>query len=38
MIEIKDLCVELGSFLLKNITFDTQDGEYLVLRGTQRGG
>ena len=38
MIEIKDLCVELGSFLLKDITFDVQDGEYFVLLGPTGSG
>ncbi len=38
MIEIKDLCVELGSFFLKDITFDVQDGEYFVLLGPTGAG
>jgi len=38
MIEIKDLCVALGSFLLKDITFDVQDGEYFVLLGPTGAG
>jgi len=38
MIEIKDLCVKLGGFLLKNITFDVQDGEYFVLLGPTGSG
>ena len=38
MIETKDLCVALGSFLLKDITFDVQDGEYFVLLGPTGAG
>lgn len=38
MIEIKDLCVDLGSFLLKDINFDVQDGEYFVLLGPTGAG
>jgi len=38
MIEIKDLCVKLGSFSLKDITFDVQDGEYFVLLGPTGSG
>ena len=38
MIEIKDLCVALGSFLLKDTTFDVQDGEYFVLLGPTGAG
>ncbi len=38
MIEIKDLSVKLGSFLLKDITFDVQDGEYFILLGPTGAG
>ena len=38
MIEIKDLCVALGRFLLKDITFNVQDGEYFVLLGPTGAG
>jgi len=38
MIEIKDLSVELRGFLLKDITFDVQDGEYFVLLGPTGAG
>ena len=38
MIEIKELCVELGGFLMKDITFDVQDGEYFVLLGPTGAG
>ncbi len=38
MIEIKDLSVKLGSFLLEDITFDVRDGEYFVLLGPTGAG
>ena len=38
MIEIKDLNVKLGSFLMKDINFDVQDGEYFVLLGPTGAG
>ena len=38
MIEIKDVRVKLGSFLLKDVTFDVQDGEYFVLLGPTGSG
>jgi len=38
MIEIKDLRVELGRFLFKDITFDVRDGEYFVLLGPTGAG
>ena len=38
MIEIKDLCANLGKFSLKNITFDVKDGEYFVLLGPTGSG
>ena len=38
MIEIKDLNVKLGDFLLKDTTFDVQDGEYFVLLGPTGSG
>ncbi|MDO8687417.1 MAG: ABC transporter ATP-binding protein [Dehalococcoidales bacterium] len=38
MIEIKDLSVSLGNFLMKDITFDVQDGEYFVLLGPSGAG
>ncbi len=38
MIEIKDLCAELGKFSLKNITFDVQDEEYFILVGPTGSG
>jgi len=38
MLEIKDLCAQLGNFFLKNITLDVQDGEYFVLLGPTGAG
>jgi len=38
MIEIQDLCVVLGHFSLKDITFDVHDGEYFVLLGPSGAG
>jgi len=38
MIEIKDLCVDLRGFSLKNISFDVHDGEYFVLLGPTGAG
>lgn len=38
MIEIRDLCVQLGKFLLKDISFDVKDGEYFVLLGPTGAG
>ncbi|MEK7353321.1 MAG: ABC transporter ATP-binding protein [Chloroflexota bacterium] len=38
MLEIKDLCVQLGSFSLKNIDLDVRDGEYFVLLGPTGSG
>jgi len=38
MIEIKDLSVRLGDFLMKNVTFDIRDGEYFVLLGPTGAG
>jgi len=38
MIEIKDLCVDLRKFSLKDVTFDVQDGEYFVLLGHTGAG
>ncbi|MFC2016376.1 ATP-binding cassette domain-containing protein [Chloroflexota bacterium] len=38
MIEIRDLCVKLRGFLMKDITFDVQNGEYLVLLGPTGAG
>ncbi len=38
MLEVKDLCVQMGNFFLKNITFDVRDGEYFVLLGPTGSG
>jgi len=38
MLEIKNLCVERGTFSLKDITFDVQDSEYFVLAGPTGSG
>jgi ABC-type sugar transport system ATPase subunit len=38
MLEVKDLCAQLGSFSLNAISFDVQDGEYFVLLGPTGAG
>ena len=38
MLEVKDLCAQLGSFFLNDISFDVQDGEYFVLLGPTGAG
>jgi molybdate/tungstate transport system ATP-binding protein len=38
MLEVKDLCVQMGDFFLKNISFDVKDGEYFVLLGPTGSG
>jgi len=38
MLEIRDLCVDLGGFLIKDVTMDIQDGEYFVLLGPTGAG
>jgi len=38
MLEIKDLCTQLGSFFLKDINLEVQDGEYFVLLGPTGSG
>ena len=38
MIEVKDLSVELRGFILEDINFDVQDGEYFVLLGHTGAG
>ncbi len=38
MIEIKDLSVKLGDFLMKDVTLDVRDGEYFVLLGPTGSG
>ncbi|MFC2011908.1 ATP-binding cassette domain-containing protein [Chloroflexota bacterium] len=38
MLEVKDLCVQLGSFFLKNVSFEVKDEEYFVLLGPTGSG
>ena len=38
MLEIKDLCVQMGKFFLKNVTLEVHDGEYFVLLGPTGSG
>ncbi|MFC1953488.1 ATP-binding cassette domain-containing protein [Chloroflexota bacterium] len=38
MLEVKDLCVQAGSFFLKNINLDVRDEEYFVLLGPTGSG
>jgi len=38
MLEVKNLCVEMGGFFLKDINFEVQDGEYFALLGPTGSG
>ncbi|MBN2239064.1 MAG: ABC transporter ATP-binding protein [Dehalococcoidales bacterium] len=38
MLEVKDLCVQAGTFFLKNIDLEVRDGEYFVLLGPTGSG
>ena len=38
MIEVKNLCAQLGNFTLKNITFEVQDEEYFIIVGPTGSG
>ncbi|MFC1921301.1 ATP-binding cassette domain-containing protein [Chloroflexota bacterium] len=38
MLEVKDLCVQLGNFFLKEVSLDVKDGEYFVLLGPTGSG
>lgn len=38
MIEVKDLSVDLGGFLLRDITLDVKDGEYYMILGPTGAG
>ena len=38
MLEVKDLCIQLGSFSLKSINLDAKDEEYFVLLGPTGSG
>ncbi len=38
MLEVKGLCVQRGTFSLKDVSFDVQDNEYFVLAGPTGSG
>ena len=38
MLEVKELCVEIGKFFLKDIALEVDDGEYFVLLGPTGAG
>jgi len=38
MIEVKDLCVDLGEFVLEDITLNIEEGEYFVILGPTGAG
>jgi len=38
MLEVKDLCVQVGKFFLKNVNLEVHDGEYFVLLGPTGSG
>lgn len=38
MIRIKDLCVNLGDFLLRDVTLDVKSGEYFIILGPTGAG
>jgi len=38
MLDVRGLCAKRGNFLLEDITFDVQDGEYFVLLGPTGAG
>jgi molybdopterin-binding protein len=38
MIQIKDLCVDLGGFLLRDINLDVEPGEYFIILGPTGAG
>ena len=38
MIQIKNLCVDLGNFLLRNINLDVEPGEYFIILGPTGAG
>jgi ABC-type sugar transport system ATPase subunit len=38
MLEVNDLCVQMGKFFLKNVNLEVRDGEYFVLLGPTGAG
>jgi molybdopterin-binding protein len=38
MIEVKNLCVDLGEFILKDITLNIEEGEYFIILGPTGAG
>ncbi len=38
MIEVKKLCVNLGDFVLKNVTLNIEEGEYFIILGPTGAG
>jgi len=38
MLEVKDLCVQVGKFFLKSVNLEVRDGEYFVLLGPTGSG
>ena len=38
MLKVKDLCVQMGKFFLKNVNLEVRDGEYFVLLGPTGSG
>jgi len=38
MLEVKDLCVQVGKFFLKSVNLEVHDGEYFVLLGPTGSG
>jgi molybdopterin-binding protein len=38
MIEVKNLCVDLGEFVLRDITLDIEEGEYFIILGPTGAG
>ena len=38
MIEVKNLCVDLGEFVLKDVTLNIEEGEYFIILGPTGAG